>query len=227
MLYYVFINRCTNEILIAVSMLSSDNIFLQPHKEEIRVKALNSHLKFKHKDGDLLTLVSIYDSWMKANCDSSWASNNYLSQRSLMHSKSVLQQLVSILDGLSIDSTISSLPNKDPFLQCLASGFSINVAKLNSSIDLSKSTNKTSNGRILYKDEKKGSIAQYKTLKGGQDVFIHPSSVLFSSKKLPEYVVFAELLVTSKQYMRNVTAINMNWLPVLLPHLFQGLHYEK
>lgn len=65
--------------------------------------------------------------------------------------------------------------------------------------------------------------APYRTCRGGQPVHIHPSSVLFSSlsgRKLPDYVVYAEVLITSKQYMRGVTAIEGAWLPELVPSLF-------
>jgi HrpA-like RNA helicase len=66
--------------------------------------------------------------------------------------------------------------------------------------------------------------APYSTIRGNQPVHIHPSSVLFSNpsgRKLPEYVVFAELLITTKHYMRNVTAVEGSWLMELAPNLFK------
>lgn len=67
--------------------------------------------------------------------------------------------------------------------------------------------------------------APYRTVRGRQPVHIHPSSVLFSmvnSRKLPEFVVYAELLITSKQYMRNVSVIDGAWLPELFPENFKS-----
>ncbi len=60
-------------------------------------------------------------------------------------------------------------------------------------------------------------MAQYKTQKGGQLVHIHPSSVLFAAsggrfKKLPKHVVFADVLITTRQYMKNVSVIDESWL---------------
>lgn len=66
--------------------------------------------------------------------------------------------------------------------------------------------------------------APYRTIKGGQPVHIHPSSVLFSGsggRKLPKCVVFTEMLITGKQYMRGVTAIEPAWLVELLPGMFR------
>lgn len=46
-------------------------------------------------------------------------------------------------------------------------------------------------------------------------VFLSPSSSLLQLKA--EFVVFQELMETSKLYMREVTAIDGSWLPKLLP----------
>lgn len=48
-------------------------------------------------------------------------------------------------------------------------------------------------------------------------VFLHQSSVL--KKCLPEFVVYQEIYETNKMYMRGVTAIEPEWLPIYVPHL--------
>ena len=74
---------CIAEILTAVSLLSTDNIFIIPHREEEKKFASHSHRRFASKDGDLPTLVSIYDAWISAKQDHNWTSRNYLSYRAL------------------------------------------------------------------------------------------------------------------------------------------------
>ncbi|KAJ7644132.1 P-loop containing nucleoside triphosphate hydrolase protein [Roridomyces roridus] len=54
----------------------------------------------------------------------------------------------------------------------------------------------------------------YKALGVSEDVFIHPSSVLANSPP-PEYVVFSELLRTSRVWIKGVTVINPAWLSSL------------
>ncbi|KAK7469227.1 putative ATP-dependent RNA helicase DHR1 [Stygiomarasmius scandens] len=54
----------------------------------------------------------------------------------------------------------------------------------------------------------------YKALGISEDVFIHPSSVL-ASVSPPEYVVFSELVRTSKVWIKGVTVINPAWLSSL------------
>ncbi|XP_012684041.2 probable ATP-dependent RNA helicase DHX37 isoform X2 [Clupea harengus] len=55
----------------------------------------------------------------------------------------------------------------------------------------------------------------YKTPLLDEPVFIHPSSNL--SKTLPQFVVYQEIMETTKMYMRGVCAVEMDWVPKLLP----------
>uniref|UniRef100_A0AAY5EEL2 RNA helicase n=1 Tax=Electrophorus electricus TaxID=8005 RepID=A0AAY5EEL2_ELEEL len=55
----------------------------------------------------------------------------------------------------------------------------------------------------------------YKTPLLDEPVFIHPSSVLH--KTLPDFVVYQEVMETTKMYMRGVCAVQADWIPKLLP----------
>ncbi|XP_030624373.1 putative ATP-dependent RNA helicase DHX37 isoform X3 [Chanos chanos] len=55
----------------------------------------------------------------------------------------------------------------------------------------------------------------YKTPLLDDPVFIHPSSALH--KTLPEFVVYQEIMETSKMYMKGVCAVQPEWIPKLLP----------
>ena len=46
--------------------------------------------------------------------------------------------------------------------------------------------------------------------------FIHPESAMFD--KLPEYVVYQEIVETSKLYLKGVTSIEEDWLAVFAPY---------
>ncbi|KAL0961087.1 hypothetical protein HGRIS_006070 [Hohenbuehelia grisea] len=54
----------------------------------------------------------------------------------------------------------------------------------------------------------------YRALGVEEDVFIHPSSVLANNAP-PEYVVFNEIVQTSKAWMKGVTVVNAAWLSSL------------
>ena len=53
----------------------------------------------------------------------------------------------------------------------------------------------------------------------GQPVHIHPSSSLYN--KNPEWVLYHELVLTTKEYMRNVLAVEPKWLIELAPKFFK------
>lgn len=55
----------------------------------------------------------------------------------------------------------------------------------------------------------------YKSLYTGKTVYIHPSSVLFQSKV--EAVMYSELVLTTRVYMRNVCRITPLWLTNYFP----------
>ena len=59
---------------------------------------------------------------------------------------------------------------------------------------------------------------QAQVIASGQQVFIHPSSVLVGKKA--DCVVFSELVLTTRQYVRDVTAVDARWLPELAPAFF-------
>lgn len=63
----------------------------------------------------------------------------------------------------------------------------------------------------------------YRVLATGQEVAIHPSSTLSRGRAgaAPrEAIIFGELVRTTKTYARDVTAIELNWLPELVPSFF-------
>ena len=245
---------CVSEALTAVALLSTDNIFLQPHNDHEKRLASQAHRNFAISDGDLPTLINIYQTWMKAKKDKSWTSRNYLSYRALQQACSIRSQLSTLLTKIGLNPSVSCFPEKEPFMKCLAAGLFLNVAQRveqndgftnssndqnNSKYSYTKNDNRESNSSgtvtekelraiktVNFSNNMGGPTAPYKTLRGNQPVFIHPSSVLFSimqrrRRKLPEYIVFAEILITTKQYMRNISVIDGSQLYELYPNLFK------
>lgn len=59
----------------------------------------------------------------------------------------------------------------------------------------------------------------YKTLVEGTPVYIHPSSALFN--RAPEWLIYHELVLTTREYCHNVCAIEPKWLVEAAPQFFQ------
>lgn len=65
----------------------------------------------------------------------------------------------------------------------------------------------------------------YRSIADNQQVYIHPSSALFD--KNPEWVIYHELVMTSKEYMREVLAIDPKWLLEVAPKYFKQINESK
>ena len=83
--------------------------------------------------------------------------------------------------------------------QCLTSGFFLNAAELQFD-------------------------GTYKCLGQRMLASMHPSSSLFKAK--PAYVVFTELVHTSKCYMKHVAVVDPQWLVAAAPAYFRKLNFH-
>lgn len=72
---------------------------------------------------------------------------------------------------------------------------------------------------------KKDSSEGYKTLVEGTPVYIHPSSALFNRN--PEWLVYHELILTTREYCHNVTVIEPKWLVEFAPQFFKVADANK
>ncbi|XP_028968746.1 ATP-dependent RNA helicase DHX8 [Galendromus occidentalis] len=173
---------CSEEILTIVSMLSVQNVFYRP-KDKQNI-ADQKKAKFNQAEGDHLTLLAVYNSWKNSKFSPAWCYENFVQMRTLKRAQDVRKQLLSIMDRHKLD-VVSCGKSIARVQKAICSGFFRNAAK---------------------KDPQEG----YRTLVDGQVVYIHPSSALFNRQ--PEWVVYHEVVLTAKEYMREVTTIDPKWL---------------
>ena len=66
-------------------------------------------------------------------------------------------------------------------------------------------------------------------MRNGMPCHLHPSSALFGMGVQPDYVVYHELVMTSKEYMQCVTAVEPQWLADAGPMFFsiKESHFER
>jgi ATP-dependent RNA helicase DHX8/PRP22 len=182
---------CSEEILTIVAMLSAQNIFYRPKDKQNQADTKKS--KFHQPEGDHLTLLSVYNSWKASNFSSNWCAENFIQARSLKRAQDIRKQLLGIMDRYKQDLS-SSGSNYDIVRKALCGGYFRNAAK---------------------KDSQEG----YKTLVEGTPVYLHPSSSLF--QKQPEWLLYHELVLTTKEYMREVISIEPKWLTEVAPSFFK------
>ncbi|KAL3985857.1 Oligonucleotide/oligosaccharide-binding (OB)-fold family protein [Acanthocheilonema viteae] len=182
---------CSDEVLTIVSMLSVQNVFYRP-KDKQEI-ADQKKAKFHQPEGDHLTLLAVYNSWKLHHFSQPWCYENFIQIRTLKRAQDIRKQLLSIMDRHKLN-TISCGRDVQRIQKAICSGFFRNAAK---------------------RDPQEG----YRTIVDGQNVYIHPSSSLFQNQ--PEWVVYHELVMTTKEYMREVTAIEPKWLVEFAPSFFK------
>jgi ATP-dependent RNA helicase DHX8/PRP22 len=182
---------CSNELLTIVAMLSVESPFYRPKDKASQADMKKA--KFHQVEGDHMTLLAVYEAWAASKFSNPWCFENFLQARALRRAQDVRKQLVMIMDRYKMD-IISAGKNTLKVRKCIVAGFFMNAAK---------------------KDAQEG----YKTVVESQPVYIHPSSALFN--KNPEWVIYHELILTTKEYMRNVLAIEPKWLVELAPKFFK------
>lgn len=181
---------CSEEILTIVSMLSvSNSIFYRP-KDKV-VHADNAHKNFiRGDDGDHITLLNVYNQWAETDFSTQWCLDNFIQPKSMKRARDVREQILNLLERTEVEMK-SCGDDLEAVRKAIASGFFYHTAR--------------------FED-----AGQYKTLKHHQQVLIHPSSSLMES--MPKWVIYHELVLTTKEYMRQVIPIEPEWLVEIAPH---------
>ena len=188
---------CSDEILTVTAMLSVENPFFRPRDKQAQADMKKA--KFHQAEGDHVTLLTVYKAWEASKFSNPWCFENYIQSRSMKRAQDVRKQLVTIMDRYRL-LLLSAGKNYKIICKAITAGFFPNAAK---------------------KDPQEG----YKTLVDQNPVYIHPSSSLF--QKNPEYVIYHELVLTTKEYMRNILVIDAKWLTELAPAFYKPADPNK
>ncbi|XP_071783317.2 ATP-dependent RNA helicase DHX8-like isoform X1 [Centroberyx gerrardi] len=182
---------CSEEMLTIVSMLSVQNIFYRPKDKQ--AQADQKKAKFFQLEGDHLTLLAVYNSWKNNKFSNPWCFENFIQARSLKRAQDIRKQMLSIMDRHKLD-VVSCGKAAMRVQKAICSGYFRNAAR---------------------KHPQDG----YRTLIDQQVVYLHPSSTLFNRQ--PEWLVYHELVLTTKEYMREVTTIDPRWLVEFAPAFYR------
>jgi len=188
--------ECSNEVLTIVAMLSVPQPFQRPRDRAREADAAKE--QFQHVDGDHLTLLNVYHaykSWEQKGEEKHQCFENYLNPRSLKSADNVRRQLERVCTRLNVRLCSTDFSSKHYYpniRKALVAGYFMQVAHL----------------------ERSG---QYLTVKDNQLVTLHPSCCLGHK---PEWVLYHEFVLTTKNYIRTVTDMKGDWLVDIAPHYF-------
>ncbi|KAI9672040.1 MAG: DEAH-box ATP-dependent RNA helicase prp43 [Trizodia sp. TS-e1964] len=195
---------CSNEILSLTALLSVPQLFVRPASSRKRADEMKG--LFAHPDGDHLTMLNVYHAFRGPQAQASpkqWCHDHFLSLRALQSADNVRQQLRRIMEREELELVSTPFEDKkyyENIRRALVSGFFMQVAK------------KDSTGK------------SYTTVKDNQSVILHPSTVLAQES---EWVTYNEFVLTTKNYIRTVTAVKPEWLLEIAPAYYDVSEYKK
>lgn len=188
---------CSAEIVSIVACLSVPQIFMRP-REAARA-ADEAKAQFTQADSDHITMLNAYAEYEATpqGKRKQWCWDNFINDRAMLNAFNVRNQLLGIMKKLDIPLVTSDKKGDGSFAttsirKALTAGMFMHVAH-------------------------KQSTGDYLTVKDNQLVSIHPSSVI-SDK--PEWVLFEEFALTTKNFIRTVTVTSVDWLVHMAPHYF-------
>lgn len=179
--------NCMEEMLTIVSMLSIPSVFYRPKERAEESDAARE--KFSVPESDHLTLLYIFQQWKIHNYSDGWSTKHFLHPKALRRAREIRMQLADICQKQKMrNSTAGS--DWDIIRKCICSGYFHQSARLRG-------------------------VAEYSNLRSGMTSAVHPTSALYGLGYLPEYVVYHQIMLTSKTFMSTVTAVDPYWLAEL------------
>jgi pre-mRNA-splicing factor ATP-dependent RNA helicase DHX15/PRP43 len=163
--------------------------------KDVAKEADEAKAQFAHADGDYLTLLNAYHAYKQNGDNKDWCYDNFINYRSMQSADNVREQLSRIMKKLSLPLVSVTFTDEYYYInirKCIAAGMFMQVAHL----------------------QRQG---HYLTVKDQQVVSIHPSSVVDSK---PPWVVFQEFVLTTKNYVRTISVVNVDWLLEIAPHYY-------
>ncbi|EEF39827.1 ATP-dependent RNA helicase, putative [Ricinus communis] len=184
---------CSEEIITIAAVLSIQSIWISTRAQKELDEA---KLRFAAAEGDHVTFLNVYQGFLQSGKSSQWCHKNFVNYHAMKKVIEVREQLRRI--ALRIGIVLKSC-ERDMLIvrKAVTAGFFANACRLEAF---------SHNG-------------MYKTVRGSQEVYIHPSSVLFRVN--PKWVIYHSLVSTDRQYMRNVITIDPSWLTEAAPNFFQ------
>jgi pre-mRNA-splicing factor ATP-dependent RNA helicase DHX38/PRP16 len=175
---------CSEEMLTIVAMLSVPSVFYRPKERQEESDAARE--KFFVPESDHLTLLHVYTQWKVNHYSDGWCVRHFLHPKALRRAKEIRDQIKDIMEKQKMN-LVSCGTDWDVIRKCICSGYYHQAAKV------------------------KG-IGEYINLRTSVTIQLHPTSALYGLGYLPDYVVYHELILTSKEYMSCVTSVDPHWL---------------
>lgn len=171
-------------------------------------------------EGDLVSFLNVWKAWDESGRNRRWAARNAVSQRAMLRAADIRGQLEAHLRrlGLPLHSAFAERERSEALLsvrRACAAGLFLQAARLTGEVAVSR-TDGDDHGAGVYRLVRGGVGSAVADVR----LRIHPSSVLWRCR--PAFVCFfsAEQGDDGAFEMREVHAIEAEWLVELAPHVY-------
>ncbi|CAM0955681.1 unnamed protein product [Alopecurus aequalis] len=183
--------KCSEEVVTIAAMLSAGNaVFYRPKDKKVHADTARQAFHTGNV-GDHIALLNVYNAWKESGYSPQWCHENFVQSRMMKRARDVRDQLEALLERVEIEPC-SGAGDHSAISKAITAGYFRNATRR----------------------QKDGS---YRAVKSKLRVFVHPNSGMAQAQ--PPWVVYHELVETSKEYIRQVTEIKPEWL--VEPHYYQ------
>lgn len=206
---------CADELLTIAAMLSVEEIWTSPRGEKKKEKATERRKALAHRTGDHMTLLNIYRTWEATDFSRDWCFDNFVHHRAMRTARSIRGQLESLLDRLRLRIESCRIKGKKrsrdepdesdprPVLKSICSAYYPHLAR---------------------QQRDRPFFIQYSAATGISKaagdaamlaLYLHPNSALFSDSSSliqMDWVIYTDVVYTSKATMRNVSRVDFGWV---------------
>lgn len=191
---------CGEEILSIVAMCSMDFPFIAPRhgaSAEAKQRYQESVREFVSQQGDHFTLLNIYQAYQDNGYEQSWCDSNCLSHKILSNAREMRKNLRMTLKHFAPPGgqIASCVDDVNTIKKCLLSAYFAHIAQL-------------------------GHDGNYHLIKTKVTMTLHETSVYATYGKLPEWVLFNEIIQSKVPQIKLVSSIQPLWVVEIASHYY-------
>lgn len=185
---------CSDEMLSIVAMMQVQQFFSKPTSGLGSINARKARRNFEVAEGDLITMLNVYQAFVARDCTKEFCGQYHIMYRHMKRVIEIRNQLASLIVNQFKLKLVSSGFDTIAIRKAITSGLFPFAAYLHHS-------------------------GNYRMVRGDAEVFIHPMSCLYTEKQ-PQWIVFGEVMHTTKLFVKDITVIEPQWLTELASHYY-------
>lgn len=170
---------------------------------------------FANPDGDHMMYLSIYNEFVDNNKNRAWCDEYVLCYNALLRATEIRRHLDRYVKRFKSLDNCRMANSEEDFVSPGSSGNGDEDIARSASIRKCLVSGYFANAAKLHGD------SVYRTLRDQRPVQLHPTSIYFHMGTLPDWIIFHQSVLTTEEFVREVSRIDPRWLVNLAPDFYQ------